>query len=172
MEEVILGFLSLADMTGYDIKQLISISTSFFYNASYGSIYPILRRLEKRGLVKSREVIEGRKVKVVYSITDDGRKEFLDWLEKPAAPANIRYEFLVKLFFARYLPKDKLLKMISDHIAEIRTALEELKDIKKRVKNHADIYHTYTLKFGIDFFTFLLKWYENLYEEIKGGDKE
>ncbi len=172
MEEVILGFLNLADMTGYDIKQLISISTSFFYNASYGSIYPILKKLEKKGFVKSKEVIEGRKVKVVYSITDDGRKVFLNWLDKPAAPANIRYEFLVKLFFARYLSKDKLLRMISDHIAEIQAALEKLKEIERKVKGRADIYHMYTLKFGVDFFTFLLRWYENLYGDIKGGDKK
>lgn len=171
VEEVILAFLSLGDMTGYDIKQMISISASFFYSASYGSIYPTLKKLKNKGFVKSKEVIENRKVKVVYSITDEGRKTFLKWLEKPAAPANIKYEFLIKLFFARYLPKDKLLEMVSKHIAEIQEALKKLKKIEVEVKDRADTYQMYTLKFGIDFFTFLVKWYEDLYENMKGGEE-
>lgn len=41
---IILGCLSMQPMSGYDIKRLISISTSLFYNASYGSIYPTLKK--------------------------------------------------------------------------------------------------------------------------------
>ncbi|MBC7343778.1 MAG: PadR family transcriptional regulator, partial [Clostridia bacterium] len=83
MEHVILGFLTMGDMTGYDIKRLMSISTSFFYDASYGSIYPALRKLEERGLVKSSEAIESGRLRKVYSITDEGREEFLRWLGGP-----------------------------------------------------------------------------------------
>ncbi|ACR79340.1 PadR family transcriptional regulator [Kosmotoga olearia] len=172
MEEVILGFLSSGAMTGYDIKQVMSVSTSFFYDASYGSIYPTLKKLEKKGFVTSKEVVEGRKVKVFYSLTDKGRKEFLKWLEKPSAPANTKYEFLAKLFFARHLPKDRLLAMVSRHISEIREVLSKLQMIEKEMKNHADTYQMYTLKFGIDFFTFLATWYENLFEEINAGTEK
>ena len=56
---VILGLLALGDETGYDMKQTIDLSTRFFWGASYGQIYPELRRLEAGGLVTSREEPRG-----------------------------------------------------------------------------------------------------------------
>src|SRR2546425_13082496 len=50
---VVLGMLSLGKRTGYDIKQLVDVSTRFFWAASYGQIYPELKRLETQGLVES-----------------------------------------------------------------------------------------------------------------------
>ena len=52
---VILGFLFLGEETGYDIKQVTDRSTRYFWGASYGQIYPELRRLEAAGLVRSRQ---------------------------------------------------------------------------------------------------------------------
>ena len=42
--------------TGYPIKQMLEQVASFFWSASYGQIYPELRRLEAAGLLAGREV--------------------------------------------------------------------------------------------------------------------
>lgn len=47
---VILGFLCEKDMTGYEIKQKMTLSTSNFIDASFGSIYPMLKKMEKGSL--------------------------------------------------------------------------------------------------------------------------
>ena len=49
---VILGMIALGRQTGYDIKQLVDKSTRHFWSASYGQIYPELRRLEEQGLIR------------------------------------------------------------------------------------------------------------------------
>ena len=46
---VILGLLAWNPRTGYEIKQITDRSTRFFWGASYGQIYPELRRLEAAG---------------------------------------------------------------------------------------------------------------------------
>ena len=51
---VILGLLKFSPRTGYDVKRVTDFSTRFFWRASYGQIYPELRRLEERGLIKAR----------------------------------------------------------------------------------------------------------------------
>ena len=56
---VILGMIALGNQTGYDIKQLVDKSTRHFWAASYGQIYPELRRLEER--VRDLERLLGRK---------------------------------------------------------------------------------------------------------------
>ena len=48
---VILGMIALGKQTGYDIKQFVDKSTRHFWAASYGQIYPELRRLEEQGLI-------------------------------------------------------------------------------------------------------------------------
>ena len=51
---VILGMIALGKQTGYDIKQFVDKSTRHFWAASYGQIYPELRRLEEQGLVRGQ----------------------------------------------------------------------------------------------------------------------
>ena len=46
----------LGARTGYEIKSIVDRSTRFFWAASYGQIYPELRRLEAAGLVKGKLV--------------------------------------------------------------------------------------------------------------------
>ena len=63
---VILGMLKLGVGTGYDIKRIIDGSTRFFWTASYGQIYPELKRLRKAGLVTARQEPRGKVKRTVY----------------------------------------------------------------------------------------------------------
>ena len=42
-----IGILSLGDASGYEIKKQLEERFSFFYDASFGSIYPALNKLQK-----------------------------------------------------------------------------------------------------------------------------
>ncbi len=83
LEYIILGFLMEKELSGYDLKQIMSESTSYFFDASFGSIYPALKRLETKGYIHYHEVIDGSKLKKLYSITNTGKEVFLEWLKKP-----------------------------------------------------------------------------------------
>ena len=56
---VILGMLRLGRRTGYEIKSLVDVSTRFFWAASYGQIYPELKRLESAGLIEGTSSPQG-----------------------------------------------------------------------------------------------------------------
>ncbi|HGM3220142.1 PadR family transcriptional regulator [Clostridioides difficile] len=49
------------ELSGYDLKQKMSTSTSYFFDASFGSIYLALKRLEEKDYICYREVIDGSK---------------------------------------------------------------------------------------------------------------
>ena len=49
---VVLGMLRHEPRSGYEIKRAVDSSTRFFWAASYGQIYPELRRMAKAGLVE------------------------------------------------------------------------------------------------------------------------
>jgi DNA-binding PadR family transcriptional regulator len=72
--EVRLALLSLLAESpghGYDLMKRLEQRSGGIYQASAGTIYPVLQQLEDEGLVRSRES-EGKKV---YEITDAGRAE-------------------------------------------------------------------------------------------------
>ena len=58
--------IALGRQTGYDIKQFVDKSTRHFWAASYGQIYPELRRLEEQGLIEGQSEPTGGRARTVY----------------------------------------------------------------------------------------------------------
>lgn len=158
LDFIILGFLMHGDMSGYDIKQQMTYSTSNFYDASFGSIYPMLKKMQERGLLESKEIVDGGKYKKVYSINEDGKSKFIKWLESPIELTRTKHEHLVKVFFYRFLSKDKIEVQISLFMEDIKKTLDGLKSIEPIIENHADFYQKSTLHFGKQYYLFLHEW--------------
>jgi DNA-binding PadR family transcriptional regulator len=102
---VILGFLSWNPKSGYDIKRLVDESTRFFWAASYGQIYPELKRLAEAGLIEGAAEPQGGRRRIVYSLTPEGSARLRDWLEVEPELFEMRDEGLLKLFFAAAEPE-------------------------------------------------------------------
>ena len=77
---VILGMLRLGARTGYEIKQAIEVSTRFFWGASYGQIYPELRRLAKRRPAERDRRPRGGVRRTEYRLTAAGERVLHEWL--------------------------------------------------------------------------------------------
>jgi len=103
LEYVVLGLISIEPQSGYSI---ISVFDSRMYNwsASPGSIYPMLKRLEKQGLLKSElEKVHELRPRKLYQLTRLG-ETFLDkWLTQPLSKNEVSRErdiVLLKFLFA------------------------------------------------------------------------
>ena len=84
---VILGFLSWRPMSGYDIKSVADESTRFFWAASYGQIYPELRRLADAGLIEAAEAAEGGRRR--HGVRPDSRRaRGPGGLARPTSPTS------------------------------------------------------------------------------------
>ena len=57
--KVILGMLAARPRSGYEVKQLVDKSARFFWAASYGQIYPELKKLEEAGLIAGTDASQG-----------------------------------------------------------------------------------------------------------------
>jgi len=95
----VLGLLAWrGPLSGYQVKQVYEVSASFFWNVSYGQIYPSLKQLADEGLVTSYlERDEGRPERRVYEISDRGRERLHEWLVEPTAPLQLRVEAMLKI---------------------------------------------------------------------------
>lgn len=124
-----LGVLSLGDASGYEIKKRLEDGFSHFYDASFGSIYPALNRLQDEGLVDcTHEAQSKRPDKKVYNLTTEGRLTLVRELSERPSSDRIRSEFLVAMVFADLLPARHVAELIDQRIAEHQARVEELKE--------------------------------------------
>ncbi len=168
-DRIVLGFLFDGGKTGYEIKKLMEVSTSNFFNTSLGSIYPALKKLEKNKMVKMEEKIERGRLKKLYSITPKGKKNFHDWLTKEPSVIKIRAEILLKLFFFSYVSEEVRSRHIDVTITHLEKQMKELKDIKNIAGGvDADYFQLLCLEYGIDMLSFWESMLMNLKVKIKG----
>ncbi|MFF5138149.1 helix-turn-helix transcriptional regulator [Streptomyces sp. NPDC013157] len=77
----ILGSLSTAPSSGYDLARQFGLGLGWFWSASHSQIYPELKRLEEAGLIAGSLTTVGEKLeKRIYSITDEGLKALVSWV--------------------------------------------------------------------------------------------
>jgi len=127
----LLGVLSLSPMSGYDIKKFSDISISHFWNENYARIYPVLKEMEKEGLVtKITTRTAGRPDRNIYSITGKGLEELNEWLRQPIQYRPPREELLLKLFFSPNVPVENLMEKIRAEKEKYQKLIKEFKRIE------------------------------------------
>ena len=128
----VLGFVMMGPKSGYDIKQAISRSTSFFWNESAGQIYPILRALEDEGLIErdtTSPTSTGKRQRQMYQITDRGQAALQDWIAGPSSDVIVRNELLLKMFFGANVAPQVIIKMLEDHRHGLQDRIAFFKEI-------------------------------------------
>ena len=115
----VLGLLRNRPRHGYELKaRLLELG---FARVSFGSLYPALRRLEKRGLIEALRQSGRRKA---YRLTDSGEEELTRILDQSDDEEDRRFN--MRLAFFQYLePAARLrsLKRRRNHlVARLQTA--------------------------------------------------
>ena len=114
LKHTILAFLSRQPMSGYDVaKEFAEGFGSCFWKASQQQVYTELTKLEQQGSVTYESIPQpGRLDKKIYSITDQGQQELLDWLIKPCEPTAIREDLGVMGLAGHLVPSQVMIREI------------------------------------------------------------
>jgi PadR family transcriptional regulator, regulatory protein AphA len=91
-EHVLLGLVCLSPASGYDLKRIFAATPMGIYQPSSGALYPALRRLEAKGLVRPMDLngaSESARRRRVYEPTEVGRTAHMTWLRTPIEPATV-----------------------------------------------------------------------------------
>src|SRR5262245_8424986 len=156
---VILGLLSIGPRSGYDIKATVDRSTRFFWAASYGQIYPELRRLEQEGLIEGEAAPTGGRARRVYRLTAAGSQALEDWLvSRGELTLELRDESLLRLFFADALRLEDALQLLEGRRRGHQQMLEALRAIDNRPGVDPPFVDL-VLQWGIAFNEWGVKWW-------------
>lgn len=132
-QDVILGMLMNKSLSGYDIKQAFESLFSYFFDASFGTIYPTLAKMEKEGLIVKRNVQqEGRPNKNVYTITDKGKESFRSYLNSDLQDDVYRSDFMVRLFFGEWADPEAVIGWLEAESVKTEAMMERLRSDYER----------------------------------------
>ncbi len=125
-----LSILYNGEASGYDIRRMCTEEEfAYFVEASYGSIYPALAKLEEDGLVTSRiEQQDGKPARKAYTITAAGRSAFVEQLSEPIGEDMFRSPFLLFARFAHILPRDLVEQRCNEFLAQQVNGRKRLED--------------------------------------------
>ncbi|BBH24326.1 PadR family transcriptional regulator [Paenibacillus baekrokdamisoli] len=126
-QDVILGILMDGNYSGYEIKHKFETLFSYFYNASYGTIYPTLSKMEKQGLITKESIQqESKPNKNVYTITEAGREAFMHYMESDLQDVELKSDFMVRLFFGEWMEPEYVIQWLEKSIAKEEQQIKKL----------------------------------------------
>jgi DNA-binding PadR family transcriptional regulator len=172
---VILGMLKLGVRTGYDIKKAIDTSTRFFWGASFGQIYPELRRLSEAGLIKGKDDPRGQVKRTVYSLTPAGERALNEWLtDTETFTFEMRDEGLLRLFFGDALSREEVVANLRSEAGYLDVALGRFREIELAARTGfaaEDQLHPYlALLYGIGLTTWMRDWRLETAKRLEAGE--
>lgn len=146
---VLLGLLSEEHLSGYEIKKIIDTRLSFFWNESFGQIYPELKRLAAEGLIAVSGESAGAegsnsKQSIKYHITGPGRLELAEWLKTPVEKESVRYELLLKLYFSNSSSAAAMLEHLREFELNHRRQQQLFGRFEEQLKQNLDVHSNHS----------------------------
>ncbi len=124
LDFAILGLLIGHPRHGYEIKHLLA--QLGFWTVSFGSLYPALRRLEKRGAIEATDGTGRRKA---YAITKDGHTLFDALLTADPDASETDRAFQIRLAFLSQLPQHQRTRVLDHRRTKVAAQLKLARDI-------------------------------------------
>ncbi|MES0491292.1 MAG: PadR family transcriptional regulator [Leptospirales bacterium] len=165
---VMLGLLVDGSKSGYDLKKIIEKSIGYFWQESYGQIYPVLKKLHQNNYVTKKTLKQNNKPdKNMYSITASGKTHLELWLSSPMQVSPERNELLLRTFFGPNTDIQITVQMLENHLKESIKMKSIFLEIKSIVKSNCVIdsgsienstFSMITLEYGIMNLDMQIKW--------------
>jgi len=140
LKYAILGLLNQKSMTGYDLSQQFESTLCEFWSAKHSQIYPELKKLTQEGMIEYHIEVTGNVLeKKMYSITKEGKEDFLQWLEKEepmqATPKEV---FRLRLFFLNNVKETERIFLLNRQLIQHKKRLEHLKNNQRKFSGVPD----------------------------------
>jgi DNA-binding PadR family transcriptional regulator len=167
LELAILGLLKERPMHGYELRKQLAQRLGLFWTVSFGSLYPTLKKLERRGVVEKvptdAAADERPRRKQEYRITAAGEADFLELLGELDAQEVEEEKFSLRLAFFSYLRPEIRLRLLERRRSYLRERLEQADRALRRARRlRADTYTIALMRHGVTGITNDIAWLDEL----------
>jgi DNA-binding PadR family transcriptional regulator len=163
-EHVLLGLICLSPSSGYDLKRIFAATPMGIYQPSSGALYPALRRLEARGLVRAKppdEASGSARHRRVYEPTETGQAAHVAWLCTPVEPSTVSRDLGLHLMrfvmMEHVFPREEVLSFL-DNLEEALAALTTELERYAAIAHFDDHHPRLALDHGLQVHRASLQW--------------
>ena len=183
LEFAILGLLHDCPMHGYELRKRLNSVMGSFRAISYGSLYPALKDLVDRGLIAeagtadaSAPVLSGRRAKIVYELTAEGKDRFNELVSRTGPEAWEDEAFGVHVAFFGSTPAEVRMRILEGRRTRIEERLSNLHAAMARNRERIDTYTQALQRHGLEGVEREVRWLTELIEiennERRGGSPD
>ena len=170
LEHCVLGVVWQAGpLTAYEIAKPFAQSPSTYWSGSAGAIYPLVKRLEDKGLLRGEIEQWNSRQKRTFTITDEGLKVLREWLSPPFTPDVGAVSFdpiRTRVSFLGALPPRQREKFIDDAERVIHEQLEQIREMQARESAAGNVFEALAGRGGIHELEARLKWLVEVRREL------
>jgi DNA-binding PadR family transcriptional regulator len=161
----VLGLLSFARMSGYDLAGVAQRSVAQIWPISKTQAYAELRRLAAEGLVAGRDAKRsGGPAKTIYELTPAGEAALDAWLEADTvAGLRLRAPALLKLLVGHRAAPGRTRAHLDEFRSAVEARLGELRGLTAGLEGNPDARYAWaTALFGVRICEAILGWLDEV----------
>jgi DNA-binding PadR family transcriptional regulator len=136
---VILMLLTKKSMHGYELMREIEAKTLGFWRPTPGGVYPLLKRMKKKGEIQSKWLKINKRKRKIYQITINGKRKLRNALKKQKMIADtlngLCTEFLTEILGVKPPLELKRLHLFQDVFSLENLKPKTVKEKKKILLN-------------------------------------
>ena len=147
-ELFILGELMEEPQSGYDLHKALQASLGRHRKISYGVIYPLLEKLEKKGFltIDTLERPDGKNKKIA-GITETGKRRFFELMKLPVPDgAHNNDIYLIELDVMQHLTLAEQIQLLEQFYQEQKDIIEDTENALKKLAAENSKDHWYAGK--------------------------
>lgn len=165
LELAVLGLLHEAPMHGYELRKRLSAVLGSFRALSYGSLYPCLKDLVRKGWIVEQVPAadeRGGRSKIVYALTADGKEHFQDLLGDAGPAAWEDDNFGVHFAFFARTDADVRLRILEGRRSRLEERLDNVRSALGRTRQRVDNYTLELQRHGLESVEHEVRWLNEL----------
>ena len=180
LEMAILGLLNEAPLHGYELRKRVMAMLGGFRALSYGSLYPALKRMRAQGWISVQDPVHpgyplpadappltGKRGKVVYALTAEGKERFADLLAESGPQQWEDERFDVRLAFFTQTDADLRLQILEGRRRCVEDRRDGLRAALSRTRERVDRYTLELQQHGLDSVDREVRWLSELIDHEK-----
>ncbi len=176
LQFAVLGLLHEGPLHGYELRKRLNGVLGTFRAISYGSLYPCLKEMLAAGLITEdgpadagAPALSGRRARIVYKLTPEGKDRFQAWLADAGPEAYEDELFGVHLAFFSRTDRDIRLRILLGRRNRLEERLATLRSNLVRRRERLDEWTLTLQQHGLDSVEREVDWLSQLIDhEIDG----
>ncbi|SEF14994.1 PadR family transcriptional regulator [Jiangella alba] len=172
LELAILGLLHDAPLHGYELRKRVNSLLGWGRAFSYGTLYPTLKAMVRQGYLAEDEPVDtlvttgphrsGRRARIAYRLTPEGKERFADLLAHTGPSAWDDEHFGVHFAFFGRADADTRMRILIGRRSRLQEKLDQFRSALSRTRERLDTYTLELQRHGLESVEREVKWLDDL----------